>query len=254
MLPCRSSFPQETSASQIGPWRSFGFPAMVPEMSTTHLVPDDIRATYEVHEWRNAAGVLQTAHAEQWQDIIDVLRAFEFKRSEVLRGGGGKSVIAGRIDGFLEERGWVEKKFDTTIRVDQHERASPTHKVDCFKGSVGLEIEWNNKDPFFDRDLNNFRLLFDLRVIEVGVIITRASALQQLFKSLGKKVGAKYGASTTHMDKLLPRLEGGGGGGCPILAFGITSDKYVEDDLPIIETGANDEDENGDGSDLFGGD
>jgi hypothetical protein len=63
--------------------------------------------------------------------------------------------------------------FKTRIRVDDDERDSPTHKVDCFKGRVGLEVEWNNKDPFFDRDLNNFRLLFELRVIDVGVIITR---------------------------------------------------------------------------------
>lgn len=211
-------------------------------MVTLHLIPPDISAAYEVHEWRNATGVLATAHPDEWQDIIAVLQTFEFKRSELLKGGGGKSVISTRIDKFLEARGWKEKKFDTSIRVDETERDSPTHKVDCFKGRVGLEIEWNNKDPFFDRDLNNFRLLFDLRVIDVGVIVTRASNLQQLFKSIGKKVGAKYGASTTHMDKLLPRLEGGGGGGCPILAFGITSAKYVEDDLPIVEAGPDDDD------------
>lgn len=210
-------------------------------MVTLHLVPPDIADAYEVHEWRNAAGVLSTAHSAEWQDIIDVLRAFEFKRSELLRGGGQKSVIAGRIDAFLESRGWREKKFATKIRVDDSERDSPTHKVDCFKGKVGLEIEWNNKDPFFDRDLNNFRLLFDLRVIDVGIIVTRASDLNQLFRSLSREVGNKYGASTTHMDKLLPRLEGGGGGGCPILAFGITRQKYVEDDLPIIEAATDDE-------------
>ncbi|MEO6718000.1 MAG: BglII/BstYI family type II restriction endonuclease [Novosphingobium sp.] len=211
-------------------------------MVTLHLVPQDIVADYEVHEWRNATGILATAHPAEWADTIAVLRAFEFKRSELLKGGGGKSVISTRIDKFLEARGWRETKFDTSIRVDDTERDSPTHKVDCFKGRVGLEIEWNNKDPFFDRDLNNFRLLFDLRVIDVGIIVTRASNLQALFKTLGKKVADKYGASTTHMDKLLPRLEGGGGGGCPILAFGITSAKYVEDDLPIIENGPTDDD------------
>lgn len=209
-------------------------------MVTLHLIPTDISDDYEVHEWRNATGVLATAHPAEWQDVLDVLAAFEFRRSELLKGGGGKSVIASRIDRFLESRDWRETKFDTSIRVDDYERESPTHKVDCFKGRVGLEIEWNNKDPFFDRDLNNFRLLFDLRVIDVGVIITRASNLQQLFKTLGSKVGAKYGASTTHMDKLLPRLEGGGGGGCPILAFGITRAKYVEDHLPTNEVANND--------------
>ena len=56
---------------------------------------------------------------------------------------------------------------------------------------MALELEWNNKDPFFDRDLNNFRLLFELRAIDVGVIVTRATELQAVFDQLGK--GSSYG-------------------------------------------------------------
>jgi hypothetical protein len=63
----------------------------------------------------------------------------------------------------------------------------------------------------------------------VGVIITRCDELQQIFDRLGK--GSSYGASTTNMSKLLPRLEGGIGGGCPILVFGISSKLYVEGEL-----------------------
>lgn len=211
-------------------------------MTTLHLLPPDLRKAYETHEWRNAIGVLTTAHPAEWNDIVEALRALEFFKSDILKGGGRKGPIAHRIDEFLGARGWEEKKFATKIQVDDFERDSPTHKVDCFKGAVGLEIEWNNKDPFFDRDLNNFRLLFDLRVIDVGVIVTRASHLQTIFKSLGRKVADKYGASTTHMDKLRPRVEGGGGGGCPILAFGITREKYVDDGAVIVdEQGAQDD-------------
>jgi hypothetical protein len=111
--------------------------------------------------------------------------------------------------------------------LDEKRVESPTHKIDCFKGTVALEIEWNNKDPFYDRDLNNFRLLFELRAIEVGVIVTRGSELQAIFNKLGK--GSSYGNSTTHLDKLLPRLDGGGGGGCPVLVFAISDRLYVED-------------------------
>lgn len=89
---------------------------------------------------------------------------------------------------------------------------------------MALEIEWNNKDPFFDRDLNNFRLLFDLRVVSVGIIITRCDELQEIFDELGR--GDSYGQSTTHMSKLLPRLKGGSGGGCPTLIFGISKKLY----------------------------
>ena len=102
----------------------------------------------------------------------------------------------------------------------------PTHKIDCFKNKVAIEVEWNNKDPFFDRDLNNFRLLFDLGAVSVGVVITRASELQELFKSLGK--GASYGSSTTHMGKLRSKLFGQGSGGCPVIAIGIKASLYDE--------------------------
>jgi Restriction endonuclease BglII len=127
----------------------------------------------------------------------------------------------------LTKLGWEEKRFNTQIKVDDSAYDTPTHKIDCFKNRVALEIEWNNKDPFFDRDLNNFRLLFDLRAISVGVIVTRCSELQRIFGQLNK--GDSYGNSTTHMEKLLPRIEGGGGAGCPLLVFGISPKLYVED-------------------------
>lgn len=199
----------------------------VEHMSTIHLVPEDLRNVYHVKEWRNAAGVLQTACPQEWNDIVEIMRQFRLLKSEVLTAGGRKSPISGRIDGEFYRRGWKEKKFDTRINVDDVERVSPTHSVDCFKGRVGVEVEWNNKDPFYDRDLNNFRLLYDLQVIDVGIIITRATELQAIFKELGK--GDSYGASTTHHQKLWPRIEGGGGGGCPVLTFAITPALYVED-------------------------
>jgi hypothetical protein len=111
--------------------------------------------------------------------------------------------------------------------VDKTEFVTPTHKVDCYKNRVALEVEWNNKDPFFDRDLNNFRLLFELRAIDAGVIITRCTELQKIFNKLGR--GPSFGNSTTHMAKLSPRLDGGSGGGCPVVVFGISGACYVED-------------------------
>ena len=196
-------------------------------MPTEHLIPDDLRARYHVREWRNAAGVLMTACPDEWQDIIDVLRGFRLLRSEILTAGGGLSPISQQINAAFGARGWREEKFETRIMVGDTEYASPTHSVDCFKGRVALELEWNNKDPFFDRDLNNFRLLFDLRAIDVGVILTRATELQAVFDGLGK--GTSYGSSTTHHEKLWPRIEGGSGGGCPVLTFAITPALYVDD-------------------------
>ncbi len=193
-------------------------------------LPDDIRRLYEVHEWRHACAILKNDYPAEYVDIIDVLRRFRLKRSHVLEPGGRKSKVAEAIDSqfYAKNPPWVERDFETQIVVDGSPTDSPTHSVDCFRNGVAVELEWNNKDPFFDRDLNNFRLLFELRVVSVGVVITRCDELQAIFDELGR--GKSYGASTTHMSKLLPKLEGGGGGGCPVLVFGMRRALYVEDD------------------------
>lgn len=190
-------------------------------------LPEFVRVNYECHEWKHASAILTQDFPSEWADLIAVLSEFRLLRSWITKGGGNKSPISAWIDGYLSNRGWVEKQFQTAIEVDGNRLDSPTHKIDCFKNGVALEIEWNNKDPFYDRDLNNFRLLFDLRAVSVGIVITRSDSLQDIFNALGR--GSSYGNSTTHMSKLLPRIEGGSGAGCPLLVFGITKNLYVED-------------------------
>lgn len=190
-------------------------------------LPAFVRDNYECYEWKHASAILSQDFPAEWQDIVDLLVSFRLYKSWIETGGGNKSQLAKYIDRFLAQRGWVEKQFQTAIEVDGHRLDSPTHKVDCFKNAVALELEWNNKDPFYDRDLNNFRLLFDLRAVSVGIILTRADELQDIFNELGR--GSSYGNSTTHMSKLLPRIEGGGGAGCPLLVFGFKKSLLVED-------------------------
>lgn len=61
--------------------------------------------------------------------------------------------------------------------------------------------------------------------IDVGVIVTRAEGLNDIFKQekddKGKLLIKKYGASTTWMGKLTYRLDSRRNGGCPVLAIGI---------------------------------
>ncbi len=196
-------------------------------MENHDIIQDDIAARYDIREWRNGFAILAAARPQEWAEILDVLKRYVLLRSDIVNPGGSKSDIAKKIDGHFTRLGWREKQFQTKITVDEQTYDAPTHKVDCYKNRVALEVEWNNKDPFFDRDLNNFRLLFDLRAIDVGVIITRGSNLQEIFNDLGK--GSSYGKSTTHLDKLIPRLEGGGGGGCPVVVIAIRKEAYVND-------------------------
>lgn len=191
------------------------------------LFPTVIQENFEIHEWKHATTILKGDFPNEWNDLISTLAEFKLLKSWLTVGGGRKSMVADWLDSTLNSKGWIEKSFDTKMVVDNVENLSPTHKIDCYKNRIALEIEWNNKDPFFDRDLNNFRLLFDLRAISVGIIITRCDELQDVFNLLGR--GSSYGASTTHMSKLLPRILGGSGGGCPILVLGIRKSLYKED-------------------------
>jgi hypothetical protein len=183
------------------------------------LIPADIHDRFHVEERGHACAILQRDFGDEFDDLLACLGAFRLRRTEILLAGGSKSTIAGSIDQFLAERGWQERRFHVEVVVDGSPHPTPTHKIDKVKSRVGIEVEWNNKDTFFDRDLNNFRILHQFGILSVGVIITRMTELQGLFNELGK--GSSYGASTTHWDKLMPRVSGGGAGGCPLLLVGM---------------------------------
>ncbi|MCC7282213.1 MAG: restriction endonuclease, partial [Acetobacteraceae bacterium] len=125
---------------------------------------------------------------------------------------------------LLRPRGWEERQLRVSQVVsltgrEQEEVRHDTHKVDYIKGRVALDMEWNSKDQTFDRDLYAFRAFFEYQRISLGVLITRSEELNLLFRKMG--LMQKYGASTTHMGKLKPRLLAGRSGGCPVLVFGI---------------------------------
>ena len=188
------------------------------------LIPRALRRKFRFDERHHACAILARDFPNEFADLLACLEQFRLQKSHILTPGGGKSPIPVSIDGFLRGRGWNEKSFDIKIVVDDSPIPMPTHKIDNFKNRVGVEVEWNNKTEFYDRDLNNFRLLWELRVFSVGVIITRLTELQSLFDKLGK--GKSYGPSTTHWDKLIPKVDGGGAGGCPLLLVGMGMNCY----------------------------
>jgi hypothetical protein len=183
------------------------------------LIPRPLQARYRFEEREHACAILAGDFVSEWKDLLDCLKAFTLRQSYIIKGGGGRSEIPQTLDNFLKARGWEKKRFDIQVMVDGQPYPTPTHEIDHFKNRIGVEVERNNKTEFYDRDLNNFRLLHQLHVLSVGVIITRVSELQATFNQLG--IGKKYGPSTTHWNKLIPKVNGGGAGGCPLLLVGL---------------------------------
>ena len=196
------------------------------------LADETLIAGWRCYDWRNARALLEHKFFAEWKDLLEVLSVFRLTHTQLSAKGGNKTEIAGSLDSSFYRRGWVEKQFHTAISVDGVTEETPTHDIDCYRNRVAVELEWNNKDPFYDRDLNNFRLLYDLRVVDVGVMVTRSTSLMQWLRTNHKmleKAPGTYGASTTHFDKLEPRILGGGAGGCPVFVFAMTEQLYVDD-------------------------
>src|SRR5690606_6719802 len=103
-------------------------------------LPRFIREHYEVHEWKHASAILRADFPHEWDDVVSLLEGFRLRRSWIETGGGSKSKVSGWIDSQLYARGWQEKQFATQIIVDGQATDSPTHKVDCFRNRVALEI------------------------------------------------------------------------------------------------------------------
>lgn len=208
------------------------------------VVPDDIRSRFELREVRNAASILAATNPAEFAEILRVLGAFRLEALDITEPGGGKSRLAIRVDEAFRRLGWREGRHDTHItsvvslqpyhpagesdaRVVESEVRNIGYKVDNVKGRIALDVEWNAKDGNLDRDVGAYRALYDAGIIDGGVIITRTFAsIRDLAIKLGRS-GAFATTTTTTLDKLEPRLTRGDGGGCPILAIGITDRAYA---------------------------
>jgi hypothetical protein len=105
-------------------------------------IPEALRESFEIHEWRHASAILMTDFPNEWADLCDVLPRFKLCKSYLTQGGGNKSLISKWFDDELNKtRGWTEKKFETSVLIDGALIESPTHSVDCFKNRVALEVE-----------------------------------------------------------------------------------------------------------------
>lgn len=217
---------------------------------------EGLSSGYRYGVTRYADVILQEAFRDRFDDLQVALEEFRPTLDELRAGGGGRTAFVRRFDeslaNMVDETDNGDKQADRKIWGKQNitiEKAvgfdgqtEPVskvrgHEIDMFgKGSlerpfpgVAVEMEWNNKDPFFDRDLINFQALHHEGAIAVGVIVTRGPELQNLISGVirSKDGGFKYGSSTTHWDKLVPRVNLGGGGECPLLLVGIEPERIT---------------------------
>jgi hypothetical protein len=131
----------------------------------------------------HAKAILAGDFPEAVDELESALLTLVIPIEEIIGSGGGEAKGTQRLRKALSNAGWEKFTFEITKVINGIARESQSHEVDHVRtfpdGSrLALEIEWNNKDPFFDRDLENFKRLHAEGAISVGIIITRGSTLQ----------------------------------------------------------------------------
>lgn len=207
---------------------------------------DGLPSGYTYGVTRYADVILKEAFPNRFLDLRETLERFRPTLDELRASGGGRTVFVKRFDESLRgklENGqtvWGEQVITIEKGIGLSSDSSSvskerSHEIDMFGyGSlsrplpgVAVEMEWNNKDPFFDRDLNLFQALHRESAIAVGIVVTRGPLLQNLISGVvrSRDGGFKYGQSSTHWDKLVPKVNLGGGGECPLFLVGIEPDR-----------------------------
>ena len=188
---------------------------------------------YEFRNYGHALEILSEVFPKEWKEIQECLAKFVITEDDLLVAGGNESQIPKKFDDILYPYGWKEIKISGDLEVKLYQRLNKKSKSfattpfdsKMIKGYIDghnidfVDLEWNSKDQTFDRDLLAMRTYFECGIIDVGIIVTRSTELVDIFKKLD--INKKYGPSTTHMDKLIYRLDSRRNGGCPILAIGI---------------------------------
>jgi hypothetical protein len=143
---------------------------------------------FEVDFRSHAKAILGADFPEVAIQLEEVLLAATVPIEEIIGSGGGEAKGTQRLRKALKRCGWRKHNFNVQRIIDGVQREAQSHEIDHIRtfegGTVALEIEWNNKDPFFDRDLENFKRLHADGAISLGIIITRGAGLQAAMRSL----------------------------------------------------------------------
>jgi Restriction endonuclease BglII len=145
-------------------------------------------AGFSLHFSSHAEAILASDFGGLADELEQALLAVSIPITEIVGSGGGEALLTQRLRRTFANLGWNKRNVEIKKIVDGVERESISHEIDHFhatpSGTFALEIEWNNKDPFFDRDLENFKRLHAEGVVSVGAIVTRGPDMQQMLRDL----------------------------------------------------------------------
>jgi hypothetical protein len=153
---------------------------------------------FQIEFHSHAKAILSVDFPEVADELEKVLLASTMPIEEIIGSGGGETKGTQRLRTARRKHNFIVQRI-----IDGVEKEAQSHEIDHVRsfanGTLALEIEWNNKDPFFDRDLENFKRLHADGAISLGVIVTRGASLQRAMKGLVRRF-ANEKAVDSHAD------------------------------------------------------
>lgn len=164
---------------------------------------DLVAKGYQIEFHSHAKAIMALDFPQAWEELKDALLDLTIPIEEIIGSGGGEAKGTQRLRRKLTDHEWNKVNFRIEKTINNISRESISHEVDHVRifddnKVVALEIEWNNKDPFFDRDLENFKRLHAEGAISIGIIITRGASLQDEMKGLVRRFLAKRNVMNFH--------------------------------------------------------
>ncbi|MGE3782337.1 MAG: BglII/BstYI family type II restriction endonuclease [Alphaproteobacteria bacterium] len=152
---------------------------------------------FQIEFRSHAEAILTLDFSTALQELEATLQSLTIPIEEIIGSGGGETKGTQRLRRALSELDWNKGMFEIKKTINERVFESQSHTIDHVKkfdaGTIALEIEWNNKDPFFDRDLENFKRLHAEGAISVGVIVTRGITMQEQMRELVMRFAAEKG-------------------------------------------------------------
>jgi len=147
---------------------------------------------FQVEFHSHAEAILGVDFPDAVIELENALASSTVPIEEIIAGGGGEAKGTQRLRKTLYAVDWPKFTFAIEKRINGVPRESVSHEIDHVRtyengNRIALEIEWNNKDPFYDRDLENFKRLHSDGAISVGIIVTRGRSLQDNMRSMVRR-------------------------------------------------------------------
>ncbi len=155
-----------------------------------------LKRGYQIEFVSHALAILQVDFPDAAKELEEVILNQSIPIEEIIGSGGGETKGTQRLRNGLTAKKWFKETFTIEKKINNEIRESVSHKVDHVRiverpdqgrYRIALEIEWNNKDPFFERGLENLKRLYAEGGISLGIMVTRGTSLQDNMRSLVRR-------------------------------------------------------------------